>query len=95
MNERLRGVFFGAGMGGSFRGNGVEGAGRGWCGAMEVDRADWRSRGVVMEVGVVKGTARECMGDALARGGWICTTGEHVSLIGCSCERCVHYIHQN
>ena len=56
---------------------------------MEVGRADWRSRGVVMEVGVVEGTARECMGDARARGGWVLTTGEHVSLVECSCERCV------
>ena len=60
---------------------------------MEVGRADWRSRGIVMEMGVVERTARECMGDARARVGWVFTTGEHhCRLFGCACER---YIHQN
>ena len=44
---------------------------------MEVGRADLRSRGVVMEMGVVEGMAKECIGDARARGGWVFTTGEH------------------
>ena len=59
---------------------------------MEVGRADWRSRGVVMEIEVVEGTARECMGDVRARDGWVFTTGKHVSSFGCSCEHCVCYI---
>ena len=61
---------------------------------MEVGRADLRSRGVVMVMGVVEGTVRECMGHACARGGCVFTTGEH-RVVECSCERCVRYIHQN
>ena len=38
----------------------------------------------MMEMGVVEGTARECMGDPRARGGWVFTTGEH-HVVECSC----------
>ena len=50
---------------------------------MEVGRVDWRSRGVVMEMGVVEGPARECMGDVCARGGWVFTTGEYSAMLLC------------
>ena len=59
---------------------------------MEVGRVDWRLRGVVREMGVVEGTARKCMGDARARGGWVFTTGEHHVVL---CERWSALYNQN
>ena len=49
-------------------------------------------------IGVGESEVGRRMGDARARGGWICTTGEHVSFFGCSCVICtkilVRYVHQ-
>ena len=80
------------GVGGS-RAAGLGTTGRG---ELMVSRDEWRWDGRVHRRLLIDADESEvgrCMGDARASDGWIATTGEHVSLFGCSCVACV--INQN
>ena len=69
---------------------------KGGVGEMEAGRTDWRSRGVVMEMGVVEGMARECMGDMRAEGaGGSSQLANMHSAVSLCCERWSALYNQN